>query len=89
MKPSFRRVHCRPRRGSKKAKTKACGYRSPSHQTDLIEATDIYRGGDPGAMARAEAIVQAHIAAEATLMAIPPAERQAAPSVQVTRSSSE
>ena len=51
---------------------------TPSHQTDLIEANSIYRSGDPDAMAGAEAIVQAHIAAQATLMAIPPAERQAA-----------
>ncbi len=51
---------------------------TPSHQTDLIEANNIYRSGDPGAMAGAEAIVQAHLAAQATLMAISPAERQAA-----------
>ena len=51
---------------------------TPSHQTDLIEANSIYRSGDPDAMAGAEAIVQAHIAAQPALMFIPPAERQAA-----------
>jgi len=51
---------------------------TPSHQKDLVEANHVYRPGDPGAMARAEAIVQAHIAAQSTLMAIPPTERQAA-----------
>ena len=54
---------------------------TPSHQRDLIEANNIYRSGDPGATARAEAIVQAHIAAQPTLMAIPPTERQAAHAV--------
>jgi len=44
---------------------------------------------DPGAIAKAEAIVQAHIAAQPALMAIPPAERQAAHGGQLTRSSSE
>jgi ferredoxin len=62
---------------------------TPSHQTDLIEANNLYRGGDPGAIARAEAIVQAHIAAQPMLMAMPPTERQAAHAVQFTRSSSE
>jgi len=62
---------------------------TPSHQTDLIEANNIYRSGDPGAIAKAEGIVQAHIAAQSTLMAIPPAERQAAHGGQLTRSSSE
>ena len=51
---------------------------TPSHQADLIEANSIYRSGDPGAMVAAETIVQAHIAAQPTLMAIPPEERQAA-----------
>ena len=62
---------------------------TPSHQKDLIEANSVYRSGDPGAMAKAEAIVQAHIAAQPTLMAMPPAERQAAHGGQLTRSSSE
>ena len=51
---------------------------TPSHQADLIEANSVYRSGDTDAVARAEAIVQAHVAAQPTLMAIPPTERQAA-----------
>ena len=51
---------------------------TPSHQKDLIEANAVYRLGDPALMAQAEAIVQAHIAAQPALMAIPAAERQAA-----------
>ena len=51
---------------------------TPSNQKDLIEANRIYRNGDPGSMAEAEAIVQAHIAAHPELMAIDPKERQAA-----------
>ena len=51
---------------------------TPSHQHDLIEANGVYRNGDPEAMAKAEAVVQAHIAAQPALMAILPAERQAA-----------
>jgi ferredoxin len=51
---------------------------TPSNQKDLIEANAIYRNGDADAMARAEEIVQAHIAAQPTLMAVPAAERQAA-----------
>ena len=62
---------------------------TPAHQKALIEANSIYRSSDPGAMARAEAIVQAHIAAQPTLMAIPPTERQAAYGGQLTRSSNE
>ena len=51
---------------------------TPSHQKDLIEANAIYRQGDADSMAKAEAIVQAHVAAQPALMAIPAAERQAA-----------
>ena len=51
---------------------------TPSHQKDLIEANAVYRNGDADAMAQAEAIVQAHVAAQPALMAIPAAERQAA-----------
>ena len=51
---------------------------TPSHQKDLIEANAIYRHGDADAMAQAEAIVAAHVAAQPALMAIPAAERQAA-----------
>ena len=51
---------------------------TPSHQKDLIEANAIYRLGDADAMAKAEEIVQAHVAAHAALMAVPAAERAAA-----------
>jgi hypothetical protein len=51
---------------------------TPASQKDLIEANTIYRNGDPEAMAAAEAIVQAHIAAHPELLGIAPAERQAA-----------
>jgi ferredoxin len=51
---------------------------TPSHQKDLIEANAIYRNGDPDSMAKAEALVKAHVAAHADIMAVPAAERQAA-----------
>jgi ferredoxin len=51
---------------------------TPAHQKDLIEANAIYRNGDADTMARAEEIVQAHIASQPALMAIPATERQAA-----------
>ena len=51
---------------------------TPASQKDLIEANTIYRNGDADAMARAEAIVQAHVAAHPELMAIPGKERAAA-----------
>jgi ferredoxin len=51
---------------------------TPLHQKDLIEANAVYRNGDPGALAKAEAMVQAHIAAQPALMAVAPTERQAA-----------
>jgi len=51
---------------------------TPSHQKDLIEANAIYRNGDPDALAKAEAIAKAHVAAHADIMAVPAAERQAA-----------
>ena len=62
---------------------------TPSHQQDLIEANAVYRSGNPVAVARAEALVQAHIAAQQTLMALPPTERQAAHNVYSSRGSSE
>src|SRR5688572_5218791 len=62
---------------------------TPAHQKELIEANSIYRSGDPDAVGRAEALVQAHIAAHAALRAVPPTERQAPHDVQFTRSSSE
>ena len=51
---------------------------TPSTQKDLIEANAVYRLGDADAMAKAEAIVAAHVQAQAGLMAIDPKERQAA-----------
>jgi NAD-dependent dihydropyrimidine dehydrogenase PreA subunit len=51
---------------------------TPANQKDLVEANAIYRSGDADSMARAEAIVHAHIAAQPALMAIPAAERAAA-----------
>ena len=51
---------------------------TPPTQGDLIEANGVYRSGDPDAVAKAEAIVQAHIAAQPSLMALAPDERQRA-----------
>jgi NAD-dependent dihydropyrimidine dehydrogenase PreA subunit len=51
---------------------------TPASQKDLIQANDVYRNGDPDAMGKAEAIVAAHVAAQAPLMAIDPKDRQAA-----------
>ena len=51
---------------------------TPSHQQDLVEANAVYRIDEPDTIARAEEIVQAHVAAQPELMAIPAAERQAA-----------
>ena len=51
---------------------------TPSHQSVLIEANAVYRLGDADAMAKAEELVQQHVAAHADIMAIPAAERQAA-----------
>jgi ferredoxin len=51
---------------------------TPENQKDFVEANDVYRSGDPEAIAKAEAIVQGHIASHPDLMAIPPAERQTA-----------
>jgi ferredoxin len=62
---------------------------TPLHQKDLIEANSVYRSGTPDAIAKAEALVQAHIAAHPELMAIPPPERQAAHDVHFVRESSE
>jgi len=62
---------------------------TPAHQKDLIEANNIYRSGVPDAVAKAEALVQAHLAAHPALMAIPPPERQAAHDVHFVRTSSE
>jgi ferredoxin len=51
---------------------------TPASQKALIEANAVYRAGDAGAVAKAEEIVQGHVAANADLMAVPPAERAAA-----------
>ena len=40
---------------------------TPANQKDLIEANAIYRNGDADAVAKAEAIVKAHIAAQPAL----------------------
>jgi ferredoxin len=51
---------------------------TPASQKALIEANAVYRAGDAGAVAKAEEIVKGHVAANADLMAVPPAERAAA-----------
>ena len=51
---------------------------TPSRQKALIDANTVYRGGEPDAVAKANALVQAHIDAHADLMAIDPQQRQAA-----------
>ena len=48
---------------------------TPKSQTSLIEANAIFRSGDPATLAKAEALVSAHVAAHPELMAIPPSER--------------
>src|SRR6187455_928302 len=50
---------------------------TPATQKQLVDANAIYRAGEPEAVARAEAIVQAHVAAHPDLMAVPPADRAA------------
>ena len=51
---------------------------TPASQQRFVEANAVYRAGDADAVAKAEAIVQAHIAGHADLMAVAPAERAAA-----------
>jgi ferredoxin len=51
---------------------------TPASQKNLIEANSVYRAGDSGAVAQAESIVAAHIAAHGDLMGVAPAERAAA-----------
>ena len=51
---------------------------TPSSQKQLVTANDVYRGGDPDAVAKAVALVQTHVDAHPELMAIDPKERQAA-----------
>ena len=51
---------------------------TPANQKDLVEANAIFRAGDADAVAKAEAVVAAHVAAHPELINIPPAERAAA-----------
>ena len=51
---------------------------TPGSQQDLIEANNVYRSGEEDTVAAAEAAVQAHVNSHPDLMAIAPAERQAA-----------
>jgi ferredoxin len=51
---------------------------TPQNQRDLIEANAVYRNGEPGPMAAAQAIVRKHMEAHPDLMAIKPSERAAA-----------
>ena len=51
---------------------------TPASQKALIEANAVYRAGEADAVARAEALVKAHVDAHAELMAVAPAERAAA-----------
>ena len=50
---------------------------TPASQKQLVEANDVFRAGEPETVAKAEAIVQAHMAAHPELMAIPAADRAA------------
>src|SRR5687768_7963691 len=50
---------------------------TPASQKQLIEANDVYRAGEPDAVAKAEAIVRAHVDTHPELMAIPAADRAA------------
>jgi NAD-dependent dihydropyrimidine dehydrogenase PreA subunit len=51
---------------------------TPASQKAFVEANAVYRAGDADAVAKAEAIVKAHMAAHPDLMAVAPAERAAA-----------
>jgi NAD-dependent dihydropyrimidine dehydrogenase PreA subunit len=51
---------------------------TPASQKDLVEANAVFRAGDADAVAKAEAIVQAHMSAHPELMSVPPAERATA-----------
>ena len=51
---------------------------TPASQKALVEANAVYRAGEPETVAKAEAIVQAHVAAHPELMSIPAADRAAA-----------
>jgi ferredoxin len=51
---------------------------TPESQKGLIEANAVYRAGDAAAVAKADEIVQAHVASHPELIGIPAAERAAA-----------
>jgi ferredoxin len=51
---------------------------TPGSQKQLIEANNVFRAGEPDAVARAEELVKEHVAAHPDLMAIPAADRAAA-----------
>jgi ferredoxin len=51
---------------------------TPASQKALVEANAVYRAGEPDAVAKAEAIVQAHVESHPELMTIPAADRAAA-----------
>ncbi len=50
----------------------------PASQKELVEANAVYRAGEPDAVARAEAMVKAHMEGHPDLMAVAPAERAVA-----------
>ena len=50
---------------------------TPASQKTLIAANDVFRTGDPAAVAKAEAIVKDHMSAHPELLAIDPKDRQA------------
>ena len=60
------------------AETASATVATPAHQKMLIDANAVYRNGDADAMAKAEEIAKAHVAAHPDIMAVPAAERQAA-----------
>ncbi|HEY7056510.1 MAG TPA: ferredoxin family protein [Vicinamibacterales bacterium] len=49
---------------------------TPASQKELIAANDVYRAGDPAAVANAEAIVKQHVDSHQELMALDPKDRQ-------------
>ena len=51
---------------------------TPESQKGLIEANAVYRAGDAAAVAKADEIVEAHVASHPELISIPAAERAAA-----------
>jgi len=51
---------------------------TPASQKALVEANAVYRAGEPDTVAKAEAIVKAHVESHPELMTIPAADRAAA-----------